>query len=198
MEKERFTSGYGLISLALVCLSVMFVASYYDGKLFLNQSGLTAGAIALAGLLLVAWTQKTIYLEIQNSRTLINSGYYDFKKDTLDIHDIKYIYRVPQFIIRYFGGSLMVIYIKDDNGGIRHSPLRERNYPEATLKKFLLRIKALKPTIELDPEYEAFLADKIDLHSASQNSVEGVEQRLRDKGETWNRVTGAKKFLSKL
>ena len=198
MEKERFTSGYGLIWLTLIGVVALLTVSYRERGFVPNQDTSVMLLLFFGGIILTLIFRTTTYLEIQNSRTLINSGYYDFKKDTLDIHDIKYIYRVPQFIMRYFGGSLMMIYIKDDNGGIRHSAIRERPYPEATLKKFLLRIKALKPTIELDPEYEAFLADKIDLHSASQNSVEGVEQRLRDKGETWNRVTGAKKFLSKL
>jgi len=58
-----------------------------------------------------------------------------------------------------------------------------------TLKEFLLRIKEIKPTIELDSEYQEFLKGNLELRSPSKNKVEQVEQRLRDRGERWEKVS---------
>ncbi len=79
----------------------------------------------------------------------------------------------------------MVIYHRDENGNIRHSALRERNYSPTTLKSFLCRLIAINPLIEIDPEYREFLNGRLELKAPSKNSVATVEQRLRDKGEVW-------------
>jgi hypothetical protein len=70
-----------------------------------------------------------------------------------------------------------MIYHRDEQGGIRHSALRERNYSDETLKKFLLRIKTIKPTIEIDPEYQDFLKGNLRLSQSSKNTVASVEER---------------------
>ena len=117
--------------------------------------------------------------------TLINSGYRSIGKDTIDIFDIKYIYRYPNFILKWYG-SRMVFYIQMPNGKLRQSSLREVNYSNDTLRSFLKRIKKIKPNIELDPEYEKFLQEKLWLEDSSENTIASVEERLREKGEVWD------------
>jgi hypothetical protein len=133
--------------------------------------------------IVVAWKVRT-FLEIQDNRWLINSGYRTFGKDKIDIFDIKYIYRHPNLRLKWYG-SRMVFFIKGADGKLTQSSLREVNYSNDTLRAFLKRIKQIKPSIELDPEYEKFLEEKLYLEDASENTVASVEARLKEKGERW-------------
>jgi hypothetical protein len=197
MTKERFQSGYRLIVLTVVTVLGLLVVGYHEHHVALDRNTLIVITLFLAVIVSTIKDRLNTHLEITDSRLLTNSGYHDFGDVIIDIRDIKYIYRVPQFPLAWFGGSLMVIYHTDEKGGIRHSALRETNYPEDTLKRFLLRMKEIKPTIELDSEYEKILSDKLGFRDASENTVATVEHRLRDKGEQWDTVSGLKKFLGK-
>lgn len=164
---------------------------------------LVGGGSAALWFLLIYFTNRNTYLEIRDKRTLKNSGYRDIGSDTLDIFDIKYIYRIPAFIWRSWG-SLMIIYVKDAKGQLRHSALREVNYSNDTLKRFLRRVKQINPSIELDQEYLDFLDGKYDYEERSfgrwvwsKNTVAGVEARLREKGEKWDPVGPLGKLLNK-
>jgi hypothetical protein len=183
MKRERFKSSKGLvIYVAIVASLIVGTANYAD---WTSYDYLEGGAVAAFLVLLALYSTLTTYLEIHDSRTLINSGYRTFGKDTIDIFDIKYIYRHPEFIIRYYG-SRMVFYIKGEDGRLRRSSLREVNFANDTLVRFLKRIKEIRPTIELDPEYEKIIKGEMDLNDASGNTVASVEARLRAKGETWS------------
>lgn len=189
MKKERFQAGHRFIVVIILATIGLFTIGISEHNLSfdfpLNQNTQIVSLLFLGVIILAVRSQQTTYLEIQDERNLINRGYHDFGKDILDIHDIKYIFRVPQFPLAWFGGSLMVIYSTDNTGELRHSALRERNYSEETLVKFLRRIKEIKTSIELDPEYIAFLDGKIVLRDASENTVASVEERLKAKGESW-------------
>jgi hypothetical protein len=71
------------------------------------------------------------------------------------------------------------------DGKLRQSSLREVNYLNDRLRDFLRRIRQIEPSIELDPEYEKFLEEKLYLEDASENTVASVEARLKAKGEQW-------------
>ncbi len=189
MKKERYSGGYRLFIVVLIVLGASLVNGYINTGVPTAENIEILVVLGVSILLGVYLSTRNTYLEIQDDRTLVNSGYHDFGKDIIAIHDIKYIYRVPQFIVAWYGGSLMVIYHKDTQNGIQHSALRERNYNQDTLKRFLLRIKEIKPTIELDSEYQEFLKGNLELRSPSKNKIEQVEQRLRDKGERWERAS---------
>jgi FMN-dependent NADH-azoreductase len=79
----------------------------------------------------------------------------------------------------------MVIYSRNPEGKITHSPVREVSYSQKTLKSFLTELKRLNPDIELDPEYEQFLAGTYSLRTITKHTMQSVEQKLRDKGERW-------------
>jgi hypothetical protein len=49
----------------------------------------------------------------------------------------------------------------------------------------LKRLKQIKPSIELDPEYEKITAGQMFIDDMSQNTVSSVEARLKAKGERW-------------
>jgi hypothetical protein len=201
MTKERFNRGYRLLALFIVGISGLLVIGHNEHHLSfsfpLDENTSIVLLLFGAVLFLLLRDLKTTHLEITDSRLLKNSGYHDFGDDIIDIRNIKYIYRVPQFPLAWFGGSLMVIYHTDENGKIRHSALREINYSSDTLKKFLLRMKEIKSTIELDAEYLLILEDKRSFRESSDNTVATVEQRLRDKGEKWDTVSTLQKFLGK-
>jgi hypothetical protein len=189
MKKERFERSYRFVIMTVVGTACLFAVGINEHNISLSfpleRNTMIVSSLFVGLILLTIRWKITTYLEIQDERMLVNSGYHDFGKDIIDIHDIKYIYRIPQFIVAWYGGSLMMIYHRDEQGGIRHSALRERNYSDETLKKFLLRIKTIKPTIEIDPEYQDFLKGNLRLSQSSKNTVASVEERLKAKGESW-------------
>lgn len=145
---------------------------------------LVFGGMSLIFLALIYFSTKREYLEIIDGRTLINSGYREIGKDIIDIRDITYVYRYPNLRLKSYG-SRMVIYVKGDDGKLRQSSVREVNFSESTLERFLRRLKQIKSNIELDSEYEAFLNGTLLLTDASNNTVASVENRLTAKGERW-------------
>jgi hypothetical protein len=194
MATQRFRSSNANNLFLVPSLLLMFVLGYHERHVQFDQHTFILVLFALGAVLYAFWDSTRLYLEVRDDRTIVNSGYRTFGNDILDIRDIKYIYRARAFPV-WFGPSLMLIYTTDDKGELRHSVVREQPYAQGTLKQFLLRIKTLKPTIELDPEYEAFLTDQIELRDASKNSIASIEKRLRDRGEHWDRAT---RFLNKL
>jgi hypothetical protein len=184
-KKERFRSKMELIYVPVAGIAGFIYLGYLqNGPYAFDQNtieGISFAAILLA--MVVDWKVRT-YLEIQDNRWLVNSGYYTFWKQKFDIFDIKYIYRYPNLRLKWYG-SRMVFYIKTPDGKLRQSSLREVNFSNDTLRAFLKRIKQIKPAIELDPEYEKFLEDKLDLENASENTVASVEARLKEKGDVW-------------
>jgi hypothetical protein len=198
MSIERFQSSPTLIFFVAGCVFVIGVLGHYempDNPHFLE--GVVLGVVTV--LLVIAFNRNT-FIEIREGRTLINSGFYTFMRPELDVRDIKYVYRIPAFLWRSWG-SLMVIYIKGDDGRLRQTTLREVNYTNDTLRRLLQRLKALKPTLEFDPEYEAFLRGEYDddggLNRRSENTVASLEARLREKGETWDEIGSVGRFLDK-
>lgn len=203
MERERFESTKSIIILLAAMYLSFFAIGYFQYGLIYDEHLLYGSIAALLGLLLAYLLWKNTYLEIEHHRILKNSGYRDIGSDTLDIVDIKYIYRIPAFVWRS-GGSLMMIYTKDAHGELRYSALREVNYSNDTLKRFLRRLRQIKPSIELDQEYEDFLAGKYDYEERSfgrwvwsKNTVASVEARLREKGEKWDPVGPLGQLLNK-
>ncbi len=142
---------------------------------------LVLGTLAL---LFILWDRRTTYLQLSQSH-FTNSGYHSFRKDTIEISKIKYITRIPQTALPFVGPSSMVIYSTLVDGRIAHCFVREYSYDEPVLKQFLTKIKDLNPNIELNTEYEEFLQDKRELKHKTSNTMQTVEQMLRDKGEIW-------------
>jgi len=180
-------------------MSAGIVGGYHEGHIhFWDHNTVVLMLLAIFMIGFAIQTKAGIYLEIQDGRNLLNAGYSDFGDDLLDIHGILYIYRMPQYPLKWYGGSLMVFCLRDEKGNLRCTALRERAYAEKTLRKFLLRIKEIKPTIELDPEYEAFLRGEILLWDASKNTPASVEKRLREKGEKWEELGFWQRLRTKL
>jgi hypothetical protein len=185
---ERFTSADSIVYQIALMLLVLFLIGFYQNPTFGRHTliGCALGALLIIG---TYYSHKYTYLEIRDKRTLVNRGYHTFRYDTLDIYDIKYIYRVPAFIHGRWG-SLMVIYLQDQTGTLKHSAVREHAYSNDSLKQFLTRIKEINPSIELDTEYEEFLAGTLGPQNEygfknikTKNTVKSVEDRLRTKGE---------------
>lgn len=203
--KERFGSSLQRLYVILGAIALIFlfgILNERNVKHTLNDY-LVSGGLAAALFLFVYFLTKNTFLEIQNQRVLKNSGYRDIGSDTIDIFYIKYIYRAPAFIWRS-GGSLMLIYARDEKGHLKYSALREVNYSNDTLKRFLRRVKQINPSIELDREYLDFLAGKYDYEYRSfgawvpsKNTIASVEARLREKGEKWDTVSPLGRFLAK-
>ena len=128
--------------------------------------------------------ELTTFVEIEDNRHITNTGYFSFGKDTFDILDVKYIYQIPEFVLRQYG-SRMLFCIKMPDGKLRQSPLREQAYSNDTIVALLEQLKQIKPTIELDPEYEKIVSGKMYIDEMSQNTISSVEARLRAKGERW-------------
>ena len=180
--KEIYKSNNSLIWLTLGFIGV----TYWAGDMLTKSLHENLIAASLCGflLLIVYHSSETEHLEIENEKILVNSGYDWFRKQRLNINDIKYIYRKPQFIIKWYGSRMMII-TKDSTGKLTESDLREVNFSEGTLIRFLKRIKELNPKIELDPEYEMMLKGELFKNDPSENTTESIEKRLRDKGEKW-------------
>jgi hypothetical protein len=181
-----------IVYITLTVIAVIFLLGFLEKNIIHTPSDyLVSGGIASLLFLLIYVTTINTYLEIQDQRTLRNSGYRDIGYDNFDILNIKYIYRASAFIWRS-GGSLMLIYIRDEDGRLKLSKVREVNYPNDTLKRFLRRITQLNPSIELDQEYSNFLSGKYDDEDRSfgrwvksSNSIADIEARLHTKGEKW-------------
>ncbi len=183
MNYERFNSSYSLLFLVIGVVVLPFFLDYLHNKpIVLNGSTWESLAIASALVLLVFWDRQTTYLGIQDNRSLINSGYRSFRKDIFDIRDIKYIYRLPNFFLSWYG-SRMVFYINGEDGKLRQTSLREVAYSASTLERFLRRVKEIKSTIELDPEYEKILRGELLFNDPSENTVSIIEKKLKEKGE---------------
>ncbi len=149
----------------------------------------TALAIAIASVVYLKLSNS--YLEIKDGRTLVNRGYRELGHDVLDIYDIKYIYRLPQFSFRG-AGTIMVIYLCGEDGKLKHSIVREVNYSDKNLKRFLTKITQINPNVDIDPEYLKFLArpDEVDDNfkfsdTSTRNTKESIESMLHAKGESW-------------
>jgi len=181
-RREIFHSKHDLIYFGTAALALAF----WMGGLFNRPLDDIVFGLSLAFFILIIIYLSVIntYLEIKNGRRLINSGYFSLSKQETDIFDIKYIYRYPHFILKWYG-SRMVFYVKMPDNKLKQVSLREANYSNETLRGFLKRLLKINPRIELDPEYEKFLAEKLWLEDASENTIESVEARLRKKGETW-------------
>ena len=59
-----------------------------------------------------------------------------------------------------------------------------KNYSNETLLSLLKRLKQIKPSIELDPEYEKFIKGKLFLENPSENTASSIEARLKAKGKS--------------
>jgi hypothetical protein len=185
MSKERFKSKMtGIYIISVFIVAMFFLGDSQDRPYGLNLDTLEIVALASVLFLFVCYLKWTTYLEIQDGRWLINSGFRNFRTDKIDIFDVKYIYRYPNFILKWYG-SRMVFYIKTADGKLHRSSVREVNFSNDIMRAFLKRIKQLNPSIELDQEYELFLQEKLYLEDTSDNTVESVEARLKEKGERW-------------
>jgi hypothetical protein len=185
MSKERFKSKMtGIYIISVFIVAMIFLGDSQDRQYGLNLDTLEIVALATVLFLFVCYLKWTTYLEIQDCRWLINSGFREFGTDKIDIFDVKYIYRYPNFILKWYG-SRMVFYIKAVDGKLQRSSVREVNFSNDTLRRFLKRVKQIKPSIELDPEYDLFLEEKLYLEDTSDNTVASVEARLKEKGEVW-------------
>jgi hypothetical protein len=185
VKKERFESRNTYIVAVLAFVAAILFLGFSENKLlYFRQDPLVSGGLIFLLIAFGIYLKVTMFVEIQDDRWLVNSGYYTFWNQKFDIFDVKYIYRYPNFVLKWYG-SRMVFYIRTPDGKLRQSSLREVNYSNDTLRAFLKRIKQIKPSIELDLEYEKFLEEKLYLEDASQNTVSSVEARLKEKGERW-------------
>ena len=182
--KERLYTGKKLLYWMILLSVGLPILGYIQRGPQIFENALPI-ILAISVVLLTAlWHGRTTYLEFDGNN-LINNGYHSFRKDTLEINKIQYITRIPQTALPLTGPSLMLIYIRRPDGVIAHSTVREYSYDESTLKRFLVRIKEINPSIELDPEYEEFLRGERHLRTKTSNTAKSVEQMLRDKGERW-------------
>jgi hypothetical protein len=182
MKKEHFASSVYLVYIFVAAIAGYFLIGNFTARP-LNDF-LFFSAFAMGTLLLVYLSTIHTYLEIQDNRWLINSGYRTFGKDRIDIFDIKYVYRFSELILKWYG-SRMVFYIKTEDGTLRQSSQREINFSNDKIIEFLKRIKQINPRIELDQEYEEIIKGEMETSSASENTVASVEARLKEKGERW-------------
>jgi hypothetical protein len=160
MRKEKFQASwwenvwlYGIGGVILIFLG-------YKERGF-DSASLQGVGILLLLILFLVWSQFRSYLEIRDLRELIIRGQLDFGHTSLDIFSIKYIRRTPAFLLKTWG-SFIVIYVTDQEGKLKHSTIREKNYTKNTIKGFLKRITDINPHIDLDPEYQDLLAGKYD------------------------------------
>jgi hypothetical protein len=122
VKRERFNSKREIIFVGSAFLISVLILGYAENGLeYLRQAPIeSASLILLFSVLIVDWKLRT-YLEIQDRRWLVNSGYYTFWKQRFDILDIKYIYRYPNLVLKWYG-SRMVFYIKGPDGKLRVCP----------------------------------------------------------------------------
>ncbi|KND47469.1 MAG: hypothetical protein AB199_03505 [Parcubacteria bacterium C7867-004] len=183
MKKELFRSNLVPIYTSALLVGVFLIEGYSKDFFHeLNRQTIFFLLLLLMILLVNIRTFFSTYLEIQDARTLINSGYKTFGKDKIDVLSIKYIYRFSQYVLPWFG-SRMNLYILRSDGTLYHNSIREGSYSDEKIKSFLNRIKQIKPSIVLDAEYESFLNGKLELNDASKNTVSSVEKILKEKGE---------------
>lgn len=182
--EEKFPSSLTIVYVvAGSFLAYLFLSDFERGNEILRIIPVIF-VLGVLSLLVIIWDRKTTFLQLSQSH-FTNSGYRSFGKDTIQISKIKYITRIPQTALPFVGPSLMVIYSTLDDGHIAHCYVREFSYEELVLKQFLTRIKDLNPNIELDTEYQEFLQDNRELRTKTSNTVQSVEQKLKDKGEVW-------------
>lgn len=176
--------------ITLLVVSFISISGYLETRPTLDIV-LMAASLATLIIGVVYLKLANTYLEIRDNRTIVNKGYREFGRDEMDIYDIKYVYRIPQFPIKSLG-TIMVMYVKGDDDKLKHSIVREVNYTDKALLGILTKLKEINPRIELDPEYEAFLKKGESggkafsfSDSPTKNTKQSVEDRLREKWETW-------------
>ena len=188
MDDKKYYANWSLIVTFSVAFTGIFLLGFLERGL--DHDFLEGVVIILLVLGFLIWTKLNTFLQLKNKRTVVNSGYRSFRKDICDVYDVKYVFRVPQFTWKHFGGSLMILYVKGDDGKLRHSIVREVNYKDQTLKEFLKRITTLNPSIELDKQYRDFLEGKLGgenqprfVRTPANRTPAQVEELLREKGE---------------
>lgn len=143
---------------------------------FYTEVGLLAAGVLLLSLI---WDRYHIYVQIINGQRLINAGARSFARDDVELNDVKCIARAGS--VTKWWGSLMIMYGPPVNGEVRRMFLREKAYDDETLKALLRELKKLNSSIELDQEYERFLASPPDGMWLSEHPAERTVQEVEAK-----------------
>lgn len=177
MNREYFKASKGIL---WVTIGGVVLVGWFGDLLHRAQTEVFISFVLLASIVLLAVRSVTnTYLEIRNKRTLISSGYRNFGKDVIDIYNIFYIGRIPNFPLRQYG-SRMVLYIKTSENNIAHASQREVNFSNDTIVSFLKRVKQINPNIKLDSEYEKIINGELLTSDPSENSMEKVDRSAAD------------------
>ena len=68
-------------------MGILVLGYLENGLFYLKDDPLESAALILALLISVTYLKISTFLEIQDNRWLINSGYYTFWKQKVDIHE---------------------------------------------------------------------------------------------------------------
>jgi hypothetical protein len=90
--KSKVDSTYVAV---LGVITLVYLGYLQNGAYSLNAVTFEAAGVAGGLILFIYLSKRYTFLEIRESRSLVNSGYKLFRRDEIDIFDIKYIYRYP-------------------------------------------------------------------------------------------------------
>jgi hypothetical protein len=161
--REVFRSNWTTVLLSLVgWLAALAVGYSKFGFAHNVQIGLVG---ALGYMLWLVRDRYIVYVATEDNRWLISSDERIIPSEfKLDVASILYIARFPHFIVRSWGGR-MVIFFRDHDGAIKQIGIPESSYTWETLKAILKKLTSIKSTIEVDPQYKSLL-------NARDNSIE--------------------------
>ena len=152
---KKYLSSWFEFWLNTFLLSVGMTFGYLQNGI--NKYLVYASLIFFIYLLYLAYKRAQTRLEITPDNFLKNIGQRDFGQDLINIFSIQHIARARAFPWKSWG-SLMIMYLVNENGELRQTYLREASYSADTLKKIIVDLKKINPRIELDKQYQQLLA----------------------------------------
>jgi hypothetical protein len=180
--KEKYYPNWNSAFLFLVGAAILLIFGYE--KYGLSRGVLIGGLGEIACTLWLVWERWTTYVAIEDNRWMINGEQRLFPDIKVDIASILYIARVPHFIFRLWGGR-MVIFFREATGKVRQTGVPETLYSWNNLQAILKKLMSIKPSIELDPQYQLLISKKdpldADLSQQLPRSVKEVESYVASK-----------------
>jgi hypothetical protein len=173
--RQVFRSNWNTVFLGIAGWAVILAVGY--SKFGFAQNIIIGLVGVIASVLWLMRDRHIIYLAIEDNRWLINSEEKlvpsEFK---LDIASILYIARFPHFIFHSWGGR-MVIFFRDNDGQIKQIGIPEVSYSWDCLRALIKKLIAIKPAIEIDPQYKLLISNKeISSAELSQQLPRSVEE----------------------
>lgn len=157
-EIKKWQSSYNLLIVIVIgWILVTFLGDYKS--LLLDKDYLL-----LLGVIFSLFTISTLgtYVKV-NGHTLIDVGRrYPFQRHEVSIDQITKVARVQAFAFENWG-SYFAIYIADGNNNkVFALDIRENNYSAKSIKELLRYLLKVKPSIEIDPQYQDLIDGKIE------------------------------------